>query len=73
MNQTYDDQTVKALASHIEQIIELLGENPSREGLLKTPMRAAKALYYATQGYRQDPSAIMRQAIRIQRFAYDNC
>lgn len=63
MNQTYDDQTVKALASHIEQIIELLGENPSREGLLKTPMRAAKALYYATQGYRQDPSAIMRQAI----------
>ncbi len=63
MNQTYDEETVKALASHIEKIIELLGEDPTREGLLKTPVRAAKALYYATQGYRLNPSEIMKQAI----------
>lgn len=59
----YDQQTIDQLAGHVEAIIRLLGEDPSRQGLLKTPQRAAKALYYATSGYRLDPAEIMRQAI----------
>lgn len=59
----YDNETIEKIAAHLEQIIRLLGEDPSRQGLLKTPVRAAKALYYATSGYRQNPSEIMRQAI----------
>jgi GTP cyclohydrolase I len=63
MDVNYDEATVNAVAEHIRQIISLLGEDPSREGLLKTPERAAKALYYATNGYRVDPSSLLRQAI----------
>ncbi len=59
----YHQQTINQLAGHVEAIIRLLGEDPSRQGLLKTPQRAAKALYYATSGYRLDPAEIMRQAI----------
>lgn len=59
----YDPEIIDSIASHMEAIIRLLGEDPSRQGLLKTPRRAAKALYYATSGYRTDPSEIMRQAI----------
>lgn len=54
---------INKLAEHYRAIIELLGEDPTREGLEKTPMRAAKAMYYATQGYRQDPSEVLRQAV----------
>ncbi len=57
------DNVINEIASHFEQIIKLLGENPSREGLLKTPIRAAKALYYATGGYRQNAEEIINQAI----------
>ena len=57
------DEIIEQLARHYRAIIELLGDDPQRPGLEKTPMRAAKAMYYATQGYRQDADAIMRQAI----------
>ncbi len=57
------EETINQIAAHIEAIVRLLGEDPKREGLLKTPVRSAKALYYLTQGYRQDPQAILRQAI----------
>lgn len=54
---------INELASHFEAIVCLIGEDPEREGLVKTPQRAAKALYFATQGYRQNPSEILEQAI----------
>ena len=54
---------VKELAEHFEAILRIVGEDPEREGLKKTPMRAAKALWYATNGYRTDPSQVMKQAI----------
>ena len=54
---------VNEIAEHIRRIITLLGEDPQREGLLKTPMRYAKALWYVTQGYRQDPDEVINQAI----------
>lgn len=59
----YDEQLVEKLASHIKAIIELLGEDPSREGLLKTPQRAAKALIDNTSGYSTNPSILIQQAL----------
>lgn len=59
----HDEMLVKEIAAHYEAILRLIGEDPTREGLLKTPVRAAKALLDITQGYRQDPLQIARQAI----------
>ena len=57
------EETIEQIANHYESILRLVGENPDREGLIKTPIRAAKAIYYATNGYRQNASEIMKQAI----------
>ncbi|MCC8038554.1 MAG: GTP cyclohydrolase I FolE [Bacteroidales bacterium] len=54
---------VNEIARHYEAILRLLGEDPTREGLVKTPMRAAKAMYKATRGYELDAGEIMRKAI----------
>ena len=51
------------LAFHYKEILKGLGENPEREGLLKTPMRVAKAMDFLTHGYRQDPKAILESAL----------
>lgn len=59
----HDPRLVKELASHYEAILRLLGEDPTREGLLKTPVRAAKAMLDVTRGYRQDPLSIARKAV----------
>lgn len=45
------------------KVLELLGEDPKREGLLKTPSRVAKALKFLTEGYSQDPKEILNQAL----------
>ena len=47
------------IQQHIARILELLGEDPSREGLLKTPLRVARAMTDLTRGYEQDPHAIL--------------
>jgi GTP cyclohydrolase I len=47
----------------IEQLLEHLGENPKREGLLKTPKRVVKSLQFLTQGYNQNPKEILNQAL----------
>ena len=57
------EQIAEEIASHYREIIRLLGEDPEREGLQKTPLRAAKAMMFATQGYNENPEAIMKQAI----------
>ena len=57
------EQIIAQIAEHYRSIIELIGEDLNREGLVKTPVRAAKALYYATQGYRQNPDEVMKSAI----------
>lgn len=59
----YDDEKVAQIAAHYEAILRLIGEDPSREGLRKTPMRAAKAMWYATSGYRTNPADLVSQAI----------
>ncbi|MCO6485206.1 MAG: GTP cyclohydrolase I FolE [Saprospiraceae bacterium] len=53
----------KELAAQFNAILQGVGEDPRREGLLKTPERAAKAWHFLTQGYRQDPMAVMRSAV----------
>lgn len=57
------DETIREIASHYEAILKLLGEDTTREGLVKTPMRAAKAMAFVTRGYRQDPDIIINDAI----------
>jgi GTP cyclohydrolase I len=63
MSDLTGQDNIKEIASHVRAIIELLGEDPEREGLIKTPMRAAKALWSVTEGYRTNPTEIMNQAI----------
>ncbi|MBP2691391.1 MAG: GTP cyclohydrolase I FolE [Muribaculaceae bacterium] len=58
-----DNRNIELIAGHIEEIIKLLGEDCTREGLLKTPIRSAKALYYLTSGYRANIDAVVHQAL----------
>ena len=53
----------KQIAQHYHALLELMGENPAREGLVNTPKRAARALEYVTQGYRQNLDSIVNNAI----------
>lgn len=59
----HDEKVIEEIASHYKEILKLIGEDPEREGLVKTPVRAAKALYDITTGYRQNPLEIARKAI----------
>ncbi len=59
----YDAATIDEMKLHVGRILELLGEDTSREGLLKTPERVAKALAFMTKGYDENPDAILRSAI----------
>ena len=59
----HDEKLVEEIASHYREILRLVGEDPEREGLLKTPVRAAKAMLDITSGYRQDPEQIATQAV----------
>ena len=61
-NETYREG-LEPLAKHYEEILTLLGEDPQREGLLKTPMRVAKAMQTLTRGYGEDAHEILRQAL----------
>ena len=58
----YDEEVTNGLINNYRETIRLIGENPEREGLLKTPERIAKAMQYATQGYQQDAKAILNSA-----------
>ncbi len=58
----YNTAATEELAIHYREILRLIGENPDREGLLKTPHRVAKAIQYFTQGYELDPRQILSSA-----------
>jgi GTP cyclohydrolase I len=58
----------KELAFHYGKILELLGEDPHREGLVKTPDRVAKAMMFLTKGYFQDPAKILSSAVFIEDY-----
>lgn len=59
----YDQQVTQEIAQHCSKILELIGENPEREGLVRTPERVAKALQFITQGYEQNPEEILKSAL----------
>lgn len=59
----YDEKKTEALAQHYRSILKLIGEDPDREGLTKTPERVAKAMQFMMQGYEQDPEEILRSAM----------
>ena len=60
--ENFSPEKIAKLREHYKAILELLGEDPAREGLLKTPERVAKAMSFLTQGYEDDPLAIIRSA-----------
>lgn len=55
--------TEEELRGHTLEVLRLIGEDPTREGLVKTPERVAKAILDLTRGYNQDPSAVLRSAM----------
>ena len=59
----YDEATTRELAEHYHEILRLIGEDPLREGLLKTPMRVARAMQFLTRGYEEDGAEILRSAM----------
>lgn len=63
MDKMTDSERIEKVAEHLGEIIRLLGEDTSREGLVKTPVRAAKALWFLTSGYRSDPAEVMNKAL----------
>ncbi|MDR0954417.1 MAG: GTP cyclohydrolase I FolE [Rikenellaceae bacterium] len=58
----YNSEALEKLQFHYGEILKLLGEDPAREGLLKTPERVAKAMGFLTQGYDQDPAEVLLSA-----------
>ncbi|MEE1365138.1 MAG: GTP cyclohydrolase I FolE [Muribaculaceae bacterium] len=59
----HDEAIVNQIAEHYREILRLIGEDPSREGLVKTPIRAAKAIIDITAGYRQDAVKVAKKAV----------
>ncbi len=64
----YDPETIEQLKEHYTAVLRLLGEDPDREGLVKTPERMAKAMCFLTQGYDQDPLEILRSAMFNEKY-----
>lgn len=58
----YDENVTAGLIKNYQDVLTSLGEDPAREGLMKTPERMAKAMQYLTQGYSQDPKQIINSA-----------
>ncbi len=58
-----DEKNVDEIAYHVKEILRLLGEDPEREGLVKTPVRVAKSLKFLTKGYQEDAVQIIKSAV----------
>jgi len=61
--ETFDTETTRELATHYREILRLLGEDPAREGLAKTPLRVARSMQFLTKGYQEDGAEILRSAM----------
>ena len=64
----YDEGVSEGIALRVREILALLGEDPDREGLLKTPMRVAKSLQFLTQGYSQDGAELIKAALFDEKY-----
>lgn len=65
----YKDEVTKVLSENFKVVIDQIGENSEREGLVKTPERVAKAMQFLTHGYELDPDAILNQAIFHEEYS----
>ena len=65
----YDEKTTAEIARHYREILRLIGEDPEREGLVKTPERVAKALQFLTKGYGQDGAEILSGALFKEEYS----
>jgi len=65
----YNPELIHNLSHHYEDILKQIGENPHREGLLKTPERIAKAMLYLTQGYDLDAQSILNSAMFKEEYS----
>ena len=65
----YDPETTRKIAAHYKEILRLLGEDPDREGLVKTPERVAKALQFLTKGCNEDGAEILRSAMFKEEYS----
>ncbi|GAB1405871.1 GTP cyclohydrolase I FolE [Lentimicrobium sp.] len=59
----YNGKIIKKMSTHYREILKLIGEDPDREGLLKTPERVSKAMQFLTHGYDLNPEEILRSAM----------
>jgi GTP cyclohydrolase I len=59
----YNGKIIRKMSTHYREILKLIGENPDREGLLKTPERVSKAMQFLTHGYDLNPEEILRSAM----------
>ncbi len=69
MVETYPEQNTKNLADNYSEIISRINEDPNREGLIKTPERAAKAIQYLTHGYDSNPAEILKGAMFAEPYS----
>ena len=60
---------IESLSGHYKEVLKQLGENPEREGLLKTPERIAKAMLYLTHGYDLNPKEILNSALFKEEYS----
>lgn len=65
----YNDQLTDKLSANYKEVLDAIGEDTSREGLLKTPERMAKAMQFLTQGYDQNPDDIINSAIFHEEYS----
>jgi len=68
LDEIYNLHHAENIAKDYKNILEEIGENPLREGLLKTPIRAAGSMQYLTQGYKLNPEAMLRKAIFKEKY-----
>jgi len=66
--ETYSPAVTEEIASHVKEILRLLGEDQDREGLLKTPERVAKSLQFLTKGYQEDGLQIIQSAMFDEKY-----
>lgn len=65
----YNPELIDSLSTHYHSVLKQIGEDPGREGLLKTPERVAKAMLYLTQGYELDAKAILKSAMFKEEYS----
>ena len=67
--ETFNEEMTASMTAHYEQLLLAVGEDAHREGLLKTPERAAKALQFLTSGYEADPETVLRSALFKEEYS----